>query len=104
METDTKPLDEFVNSTVDPESFEWLKPKKVSDLTTVQPEQILRGMLYQQCKMVLMGGSKSFKTWTLMDIAYCVANGILWWGIHTKICPVIYLDFELLDYDFRWRM
>jgi RecA-family ATPase len=84
--------------------FEWLNPKKVSELTNVQPDQILRGMLYQQCKMVLMGGSKSFKTWTLMDIAYCVANGLLWWGIHTKTCPVIYLDFELLDYDFRWRM
>jgi hypothetical protein len=84
--------------------FEWLKPKLVSELTSIQPEQILRAMLYRQCKMVLMGGSKSFKTWTLMDIAYCVANGLLWWGVHTKICPVIYLDFELLDYDFRWRM
>ena len=77
------PLDEPGQSE-EAESFEWLKPKKVSELTTVQPEQVLRGMLYQKCKMVLMGGSKSFKTWTLMDIAYCVANGLLWWGIHTK--------------------
>lgn len=82
----------------------WLKPKLVSELTNVQPDQILRGILYQRCKAVLMGGSKSFKTWTLMDISYCVGNGLLWWGVHTKQCPVIYLDWELLDYDFRWRM
>src|SRR5271166_2503636 len=82
----------------------WLKPRLISELTTVQPEQILRGILYQKCKMVLMGGSKSFKTWALMDIAYCVGNGLLWWGVHTKHCPVVYLDFELLDYDFRWRL
>jgi hypothetical protein len=82
----------------------WLKPKLVSELTTVQPEQILRGILYERCKLALMGGSKSFKTWVQMAIAYCVANGLLFWGIHTKKCPVVYLDFELLDYDFRWRM
>jgi hypothetical protein len=82
----------------------WLKPKLISELTTAQPPQILRGMLYQACKLVVMGGSKSFKTWTLMDIAYCVANGLLWWGVHTTKVPVLYLDFEFLDYDFRWRM
>jgi len=86
------------------EDLSWLKPKLVSELTTVQPDQILRGILYQSCKMVLMAGSKGLKTWTLMDIAYCVANGLLWWGVHTKQCPVFYLDWELLDFDFRWRM
>jgi AAA domain len=82
----------------------WIKRKCISELTTIQPDQILRGILYRGCKLILMAGSKSFKTWALMDIAYCVANGLLWWGVHTKQCPVIYLDFELLDYDFRWRL
>jgi AAA domain/Toprim-like len=86
------------------DTFAWLKPKLVSELTTVQPDQILQGILYAGCKLILMGGSKTFKTWTLMDLAYCVANGFLWWQTHTKQRPVIYLDFELLDYDFRWRM
>ena len=84
--------------------FSWLKSKLTSELSTLQPEQILRGMLYKRCKAVLMGGSESYKTWTLMDIAYCVGNGLLWWGIHTSQTPVTYLDFELLDYDFQWRM
>jgi hypothetical protein len=39
-----------------------------------------------------------------MDMAFCVANGLLWWGVHTFETPVVYLDFELLDFDFRWRM
>jgi hypothetical protein len=82
----------------------WLKTRFVSELTTTQPEQVIRGVLYAGCKLALMGGSKSFKTWAQMDIAYCVANGLLWWGMHTMMVPVIYMDFELLDYDFRWRM
>jgi hypothetical protein len=73
-------LDAMENATLfekeDP--LAWLKPKSVSELTQIQPDQILRGILYQGCKMVLMAGSKSFKTWTLMDIAYCVANGLMW--------------------------
>jgi hypothetical protein len=85
-------------------SFEWLQPKPTSTLTSEAPDQILRGILYKGCKGILTGGSKSYKTWTLMDIGYCVANGLLWWGTHTLKCPVIYLDFEHIDYDFRWRM
>jgi hypothetical protein len=86
------------------EDLSWLKPKKVSDMTTVQPAQVIRGMLYKGCKLALMGGSKSYKTWTEMDMSYCVANGFRWWGVTTTKGPVVYLDFELLEYDFRWRM
>jgi hypothetical protein len=86
------------------DSFEWLRPQKTSTLTSEQPDQILRGILYKGCKGILTGGSKSFKTWTLLDVAFCVGNGLHWWGTHTLKCPVLYLDFELLDYDFRWRM
>ena len=83
---------------------DWIKRKLVSLLTTIQPPQIVRGVLYRGCKLILMAGSKSFKTWALMDFAYCVGNGLLWWGTHTEKSPVVYLNFELLDYDFRWRM
>lgn len=82
----------------------WIKCKLPSELSTVQPDQILHGILYQGCKLILMAGSKSFKTWTLMDLAYCVGNGLLWWQTHTKQCPVVYLDFELLEYDFQFRI
>ena len=83
---------------------EWIKRKRTSELTTIQPAQVLRGVLYRACKLILMAGSKSFKTWALMDLAFCVANGLPWWSAHTEKCPVVYLDFELLDYDFRWRL
>jgi hypothetical protein len=86
------------------DDLSWLRSKPVSELTTIQPPQILRGILYQGCKGIVMGGSKSYKTWTLMDIAYCVGNGLLWWGVHVSQTPVTYLDFEMIDYDFRWRM
>jgi hypothetical protein len=99
-----KSEEESKNGAEQAPDLSWLEPRLTSELTTIQPEQILRGILYKRCKMVLMGGSKSFKTWTLMDISYCVGNGLLWWGVHTEQHPVVYLDWELLDYDFRWRM
>jgi AAA domain len=101
----TRPNDSMSeHSETEKDCLEWLRPKPVSVLTSEAPEQILRGVLYKGCKGILTGGSKSYKTWTLMDIAYCVGNGLLWWGTHTLQCPVAYLDFEHIDYDFRWRM
>ena len=31
------------------------------------PPELISGILHQGCKMVLSGGSKSHKTWTLLD-------------------------------------
>ncbi|HEX7516263.1 MAG TPA: hypothetical protein VF345_03140, partial [Chthoniobacterales bacterium] len=38
-----------------------------SDLPT--PPEVVRGILHKGSKMVIGGGSKSFKTWTLLDLA-----------------------------------
>ncbi len=40
-----------------------------------EPEQLIRGVLHQGSKLALGGGSKSFKTWALVDLALSVAHG-----------------------------
>jgi hypothetical protein len=39
------------------------------------PPEIIEGVLHQGSKMALGGGSKSFKTWTLLELSICIAAG-----------------------------
>ena len=39
------------------------------------PPDVIEGVLHRGAKMVLGGGSKTFKTWTLVDLAISVATG-----------------------------
>ena len=54
--------------------------------------------------MVIGGGSKSFKTWTLIDLAVSVATGKPWWGFPTIKGPVCFMNFEIQDPFFRERL
>ncbi len=54
--------------------------------------------------MVLGGGSKSFKTWSLLDLGMSVAAGQPWWGFDTTAGSVLYVNLELPDWAFARRM
>jgi hypothetical protein len=45
--------------------------------------------------MTFGGGSKSFKTWMLLELSICVACGTRWLGFDTTKGSVLYLNFEL---------
>lgn len=62
------------------------------------PPEIIKGLLHQECKMVLAGTSKTNKTWSLLDLAMSVASGQKWWGLETVQGRVLYLNFELPDW------
>jgi RecA-family ATPase len=53
---------------------------------------------------MLSGGSKSFKSWCLMDMGVSVAEGLTWWGLQCKRGKVLYLNFELIDAFFEERL
>ena len=59
------------------------------------PPVLVDGLLHRGSKLVLGGSSKSFKTWCLMDLAYCVATGEFWLGRKTFKGRVLYLNFEI---------
>jgi hypothetical protein len=65
-------------------------------IRTPLPPEVVAGILHKGSKMVLGGGSKSFKTWTLLELAICVASGTPWLGKFATVQGnVIYLNFEI---------
>tara|TARA_R110000796_G_scaffold173868_1_gene290838 strand:- start:23660 stop:24793 length:1134 start_codon:yes stop_codon:yes gene_type:complete len=81
--------------------------KRASDVVPsaiVLPEVIIESLLHRGCKMVLAGGSKSFKSWSLIDLGLSVASGLDWWGLTTRKGNVLYLNFELLNGFFEQRL
>lgn len=69
-----------------------------------EPPELVKGVLHQGAKLMLGGGSKSFKTWCLLDLAISVATGKPWWGMATVKAPVLYCNFELAPWSFRKRI
>ncbi len=68
------------------------------------PREVVYGLLHQGSKLVLGGGSKTFKTWTLTDLALSVACGEPWLSFKTGKGKVLYLNFELAEHEFHKRM
>ena len=68
------------------------------------PDELVEGVLHQGGKLVFGGGSKSFKTWTLIDLAISVATGCEWLGFATKKGRVLYLNFEIMRAPFSRRL
>ena len=68
------------------------------------PPLIIEGVLHQGSKAVLGGGSKTCKTWILLDLALSVATGTLWWKWPTKRGKVLYINFEIQPGFFKNRI
>ena len=69
-----------------------------------RPDELIDGLLHRGEKMALGGGSKSFKTWTLLDLALSVAHGQPWLGKATKAGRVLYLNFEIQLWSWQSRI
>ncbi len=78
--------------------------KEIHSKVIVLPEELIMGVLHRGGKMVLGGGSKSFKTWCLADLAICIASGRPWWGRETRQGKVIYLNLEVQSQFFERRI
>jgi hypothetical protein len=67
---------------------------------------LIEGLLHRGTKMVFGGGSKSYKTWTLLNLAISVASGGKWFGhqcVQTNQ-DVIFLNFEVPHLFFCQRV
>jgi hypothetical protein len=74
------------------------------DHSLTQPSVVVHGILHKGSKMVLGGGSKSYKTWSLIDLALSVASGTPWWGLETNKGRVLYINFEIQEGFFSQRL
>jgi hypothetical protein len=68
------------------------------------PVPVIEGLLHRGAKMVLGGGSKTYKTWSLSDLAISVASGATWWGLKTYPGRVLYINLELDPWHYRDRL
>jgi AAA domain len=69
-----------------------------------KPPELVSGLLHRGSKLVIGGGSKSFKTWTLLDLGISVATGKKWWGFNTTRGRVVYMNFEIQNPFFKARL
>ena len=71
----------------------------------VLPDDVIQGVLHRGAKMVLGGGSKSFKTWTLIDLVASTTTGTDWMGkFPTTRGRVLYINLELQEGWFAKRV
>ncbi len=71
----------------------------------ILPPDVIEGLLHRGAKMVLGGASKTFKTWTLIDLAVSVATGTDFLGkFPTKRGRVLYINLELQGAFFADRL
>jgi hypothetical protein len=68
------------------------------------PPEVIEGILHQGSKLAFGGGSKSFKTWALLQMAICVAIGSEWLGFQTTAGRVLYVNFELPEFSIEKRI
>jgi hypothetical protein len=68
------------------------------------PAELVCGILHRGSKMVLGGGSKTFKTWTLLDLAVSVASGEPWLSFKTCKGRVLFLNLEIQEGFFQHRI
>jgi hypothetical protein len=82
----------------------WLQFEDVDDLPEVEPEVVIEGLLRIGEKLGITAGTKRFKTWLLLYIAYCIANGIDFLGFKTVKSKVVFFDLELSRNGLKRRL
>jgi hypothetical protein len=68
------------------------------------PAELVAGILHRGSKLAFGGSSKSFKTWSLLDLAISVATGADWLGISTAQGKVLFVNFEIQPHAWQHRI
>lgn len=68
------------------------------------PAELIEGILHKGSKLAFGGSSKSFKTWSLLDLAISVATGADWLGRRTAQGKVLFLNFEIQPHAWQRRI
>lgn len=68
------------------------------------PKELISGLLHQGTKFALGGGSKTCKTWVLLDMAISIASGIPWFQRETTASKVLFVNLEIHPVFFRKRI
>lgn len=90
-----------------PQFPKWPAPIEYLDFKATEltpPVRLIANMLNSKCRMIFGGGSKTFKTWAMCDMTLSSVAGATWWGFSTSQAKMIYVNFELTDYEMQQRL
>jgi len=59
------------------------------------PPELVEGLIHEGTTSMLAGGSKTCKTFIMLDLAISVSQGVQWWGRDVEPGPVLFVNFEL---------
>lgn len=76
----------------------------IIERNTPEPDRVVEHLLHVGQKLCIGGGSKSCKTWALMDLALCVSLGIPWLDLPTRQNSVLFINFEIPSVFFEHRL
>ena len=74
-----------------------------NEMPPVKPE-LIEGVLRQGHKMLLVSSSKAGKSFALIELAVCIAEGRRWLGFRCKQGKVLYINLEIDEASFLDRM
>ena len=83
---------------------ELFRIKKLADMSRKLPTQIIEGVLYRGGKLLIGGGSKARKSFLLLHLAYCAANGLPWFGWALPRGKVLFINLELFESEAACRL
>jgi predicted transcriptional regulator len=66
--------------------------------------EIIEGILPEECKLVIAGAAKTFKTWVTLYASLAISHGIPFLGRKTARRRVVYCNLELRSVTFKRRI
>lgn len=69
-----------------------------------KPPELVKGLIHQGTKVIVGGGSKSYKTWSQLDLCVSVAYGLPWMGHECTPGRVLFVNMEIPPYFFQQRL
>lgn len=69
-----------------------------------KPNPLVANLLDVGSRMIFGGGSKTYKTWALGDMAISISSGVPWWGFQTYQARCMYVNFELKRFYMQKRL
>ena len=101
---DNRDLEKAEQAAINKEFLASLKFESFEDLPEKEAEIVIEGLLRIGEKLGVTAGTKRFKTWLLLYIGYCVANGLPFLGFETKRQKVVLFDLELARNGIKRRL
>jgi hypothetical protein len=80
-----------------------IEVQNFDSLPDEMPPAVIEGLVRQREILLVGGHSKSWKSWAMLDLLFCIANGLPWLIFQTVRGLVLHIDLELLSADVKRR-